>query len=159
MGAGERKAVAASLKSIPDDAPRVLLATGRYIGGGFDDTRLGTLFLALPISWRGTIQQYAGRRHRLHGGLACAVQKVGQEVCGRRGASGRPVRIPNGASSLARDDPSRPIPNPLSSPVCVLREFETPHPLHACLEADSLSPRRGRRAAQLFCPYCGFERF
>lgn len=66
MGAGERKAVAASLKSIPDDAPRVLLATGRYIGEGFDDARLDTLFLALPVSWRGTIQQYAGRLHRLH---------------------------------------------------------------------------------------------
>ena len=66
MGAGERKAVAASLKSIPDDAPRILLATGRYIGEGFDDARLDTLFLALPVSWRGTIQQYAGRLHRLH---------------------------------------------------------------------------------------------
>lgn len=66
MGAGERKAVAATLKSIPDDAPRVLLATGRYIGEGFDDARLDALFLALPVSWRGTIQQYAGRLHRLH---------------------------------------------------------------------------------------------
>lgn len=66
MGVGERKAVMASLKAIPDDAPRVLLATGRYIGEGFDDARLDTLFLALPVSWRGTIQQYAGRLHRLH---------------------------------------------------------------------------------------------
>jgi superfamily II DNA or RNA helicase len=66
MGAGQRQAVAAELRAIPDDAPRVLLATGRYIGEGFDDARLDTLFLALPVSWRGTVQQYAGRLHRLH---------------------------------------------------------------------------------------------
>lgn len=66
MGARERKAVVERLKAIPDEAPRVLLATGRYIGEGFDDARLDTLFLALPISWRGTVQQYAGRLHRLH---------------------------------------------------------------------------------------------
>lgn len=66
MGAGERKAVVARLKAIPDTAPRVLLATGRYIGEGFDDARLDTLFLGLPVSWRGTVQQYAGRLHRLH---------------------------------------------------------------------------------------------
>ncbi len=66
MGAGERRAVLERLRAIPDDAPRVLLATGRYIGEGFDDARLDTLFLGLPISWRGTVQQYAGRLHRLH---------------------------------------------------------------------------------------------
>jgi superfamily II DNA or RNA helicase len=44
----------------------VLIATGRYIGEGFDDARLDTLFLAMPISWRGTLQQYVGRLHRLH---------------------------------------------------------------------------------------------
>ena len=42
------------------------LATGRFIGEGFDDARLDTLFLTLPVSWRGTIAQYAGRLHRLH---------------------------------------------------------------------------------------------
>jgi superfamily II DNA or RNA helicase len=41
-----------------------VLATGRFIGEGFDDARLDTLFLAMPISWRGTLQQYAGRLHR-----------------------------------------------------------------------------------------------
>ena len=45
---------------------RVLVATGRYLGEGFDDDRLDTLFLTLPISWKGTISQYAGRLHRVH---------------------------------------------------------------------------------------------
>lgn len=63
-----RAAVASELAAIPQDTPRVIIATGRYIGEGFDDSRLDTLFLALPISWRGTLQQYVGRLHRLHSG-------------------------------------------------------------------------------------------
>jgi len=58
--------VTAKVVVIPDKDERVLLATGRYIGEGFDDARLDTLFLAMPISWRGTLQQYVGRLHRLH---------------------------------------------------------------------------------------------
>ena len=49
-----------------EDAPRIVIATGSYIGEGFDDSRLDTLFLAMPISWHGTLQQYVGRLHRLH---------------------------------------------------------------------------------------------
>ena len=66
MGVKQRRAIAEQLMAIPDGEERVLLATGRYIGEGFDDARLDTLFLAMPISWRGTLQQYVGRLHRLY---------------------------------------------------------------------------------------------
>jgi len=66
MGKKQRKAIAEELASIPDGTPRVLLATGSYIGEGFDDSGLDTLLM--PISWRGTLQQYVGRLHRIHDG-------------------------------------------------------------------------------------------
>lgn len=66
MGAKAHRAVQEQIAAIPMNEPRLLLATGRYIGEGFDDTRLDTLFLAMPVSWRGTLVQYTGRLHRLH---------------------------------------------------------------------------------------------
>ncbi|MDX1440746.1 MAG: hypothetical protein R3284_12675, partial [Rubricoccaceae bacterium] len=66
--AKERRKTEEQLASIPADEERLLLATGRYIGEGFDDARLDTLFLPLPVSWKGTLVQYAGRLHRLHPG-------------------------------------------------------------------------------------------
>ncbi len=47
---------------------KVVLATGKFAGEGFDESRLDTLFLTMPVSWRGTVAQYAGRLHRLHHG-------------------------------------------------------------------------------------------
>ena len=64
----QRRAFADLLASVPEGEGRVILATGKYIGEGFDDARLDTLFLTLPVSWHGTIAQYAGRLHRLHDG-------------------------------------------------------------------------------------------
>jgi len=65
MGVLQRRAVSEQLEAAPGEG-RVLLATGRYLGEGFDDARLDTLFLTMPVSWKGTVAQYAGRLHRLH---------------------------------------------------------------------------------------------
>jgi superfamily II DNA or RNA helicase len=62
----QRAAVIESLAALPVDAPRVLVATGKLIGEGFDHPALDTMVLAMPVSWRGTLQQYAGRLHRQH---------------------------------------------------------------------------------------------
>ncbi len=64
MTARKRREAMERLASIPCDEERLGLATGRYIGEGFDDVRLDTLFLTLPVSWKGTLVQYAGRLHR-----------------------------------------------------------------------------------------------
>jgi superfamily II DNA or RNA helicase len=66
MGAKKIRLLKEQLANLPDSEERLILATGRYLGEGFDDARLDTLFLTLPISWRGTLIQYAGRLHRLH---------------------------------------------------------------------------------------------
>lgn len=52
------------LQSIQSSESLVIVATGKYVGEGFDYARLDTLFLALPISWKGLVAQYAGRLHR-----------------------------------------------------------------------------------------------
>lgn len=62
----QRSEVISALDILPPDAPRLLLATGRLVGEGFDHPPLDTLVLAMPISWKGTLQQYAGRLHREH---------------------------------------------------------------------------------------------
>lgn len=66
MSKKQRALVISELDALPSDAPRVLLATGKLIGEGFDHPPLDTLVLAMPVSWKGTLQQYAGRLHREH---------------------------------------------------------------------------------------------
>jgi superfamily II DNA or RNA helicase len=69
-GMGRKPLLAAleRVRDIPADEGRVLIATGRFLGEGFDDARLDTLFLTMPVSWHGTVAQYVGRLHRLHDG-------------------------------------------------------------------------------------------
>jgi superfamily II DNA or RNA helicase len=67
-GAKARRRVLTALAEIPPEEERLLLAIGRFVGEGFDDPRLDTLFLTLPVSWKGTLMQYAGRLHRAHPG-------------------------------------------------------------------------------------------
>ena len=62
----QRAELVAQLDALPPDAPRVLLSTGKLVGEGFDHPALDTLVLAMPVSWKGTLQQYAGRLHREH---------------------------------------------------------------------------------------------
>jgi superfamily II DNA or RNA helicase len=67
MGAAERRAAQDTIEE------RLILATGRYLGEGFDDSRLDTLFLTMPISWKGTLAQYVGRLHRAHQGKSAVI--------------------------------------------------------------------------------------
>ena len=66
MSKKQRSVLITALDALPPDAPRVLLATGKLVGEGFDHPPLDTLVLAMPVSWKGTLQQYAGRLHREH---------------------------------------------------------------------------------------------
>ena len=66
MSKKRRAELIAELDALAPEAPRVLLATGKLVGEGFDHPPLDTLVLAMPVSWKGTLQQYAGRLHREH---------------------------------------------------------------------------------------------
>lgn len=68
LSARQRSATLAALQALPPDAPRIVVATGRLVGEGFDHPPLDTLMLAMPVSWKGTLQQYAGRLHRQQAG-------------------------------------------------------------------------------------------
>lgn len=62
--AKEKRLLLESLREVPKDKPLAIVATGKYVGEGFDEPRLDTLFLTMPFAWKGTLSQYAGRLHR-----------------------------------------------------------------------------------------------
>lgn len=64
----EKRETLAKLESIFDNEKLIIIATGKYVGEGFDYPRLDTLFLALPIAWKGKVAQYTGRLHRNYTG-------------------------------------------------------------------------------------------
>ena len=66
MGKKATREIFQTIADIPAERNIILAATGHFIGEGFDEPRLDTLFLAMPISWKGALQQYAGRLHRLY---------------------------------------------------------------------------------------------
>ena len=70
MSKKQRAALITEIETLPPEAPRILLATGKLVGEGFDHPPLDTLVLAMPVSWKGTLQQYAGRLHREHASKA-----------------------------------------------------------------------------------------
>lgn len=66
--AKDKKLKLEQIKAVPKSENLVIVATGKYVGEGFDEPRLDTLFLAMPIAWKGTLAQYAGRLHRNYDG-------------------------------------------------------------------------------------------
>lgn len=70
MSKKQRATLITELDALPPEEPRILLSTGKLVGEGFDHPPLDTLVLAMPVSWKGTLQQYAGRLHREHASKA-----------------------------------------------------------------------------------------
>ena len=62
--AKEKRQAMERLKSIPETEPLIVIATGKYVGEGFNYPRLDTLFIALPVAYPNIVQQYTGRLHR-----------------------------------------------------------------------------------------------
>jgi very-short-patch-repair endonuclease len=120
MGRRELAAAMARLGALPGQEGRVLVATGRFLGEGFDDPALDTLFLTMPVSWHGTIAQYVGRLHRLHQGKKVVqvydyadldvpmLERMFERRCAGYEAAGYTILLP--ASALPGWPPEVPLP-------------------------------------------------
>jgi hypothetical protein len=64
----EKRLAMERLESIPADEAMVIVATGKFVGEGFNYPRLDTLFIALPVAYSNIVQQYTGRLHRDYDG-------------------------------------------------------------------------------------------
>ena len=84
MGQNQRREIREKMKAIPDSEERLIIATGRYVGEGFDDARLDTLFLTLPISWRGTLSNMSAvftGPTTTNGSLRCTTTSIPKSPC------------------------------------------------------------------------------
>ena len=101
MRASERKAVEEQLPTA-----QVVVATGKYVGEGFDLPRLDTLFLAMPIAWKGSLAQYAGRIHRESDGKDCTIDmSIARSLCCECSTNGRKAIKPWGTMSFNGEAP------------------------------------------------------
>jgi hypothetical protein len=94
-----RRAAMTQLAEQPDHEPRLILATGRYLGEGFDEPRLDTLLLTMPIAWKGTVVRYAGRLHRAH----AAKRDIPDLRLRRLRGAGAPAHVRQAPPHLLRD--------------------------------------------------------
>jgi superfamily II DNA or RNA helicase len=115
MGAKARAAALARLQPDPEGPPLLVVATGPYIGEGFDCPALDTLFLAAPVAFKGRLVQYAGRILRTHPGKTTAEIHDYHDVRTGVLAASLAKRAP-GYTSLGFPDPRRLTPTP-SSPL------------------------------------------
>ncbi|MGI8681143.1 MAG: TOTE conflict system archaeo-eukaryotic primase domain-containing protein [Mycobacteriales bacterium] len=106
MGARARTAALARLEPRADGPPLLVVATGPYIGEGFDCPALDTLFLAAPVAFKGRLVQYAGRILRSYPGKATAEIHDYHDVATGVLASSLAKRAP-GYISLGFPDPRR----------------------------------------------------
>ena len=167
MGRKEIANTRAQLAAIPDNEERLLLATGRYAGEGFDDARLDTLFLTLPVSWRGTIAQYVGRLHRLHDSKrevrvydyadfdVPMLSRMFDRRCKGYEAVGYTLHLPASAIPGWPPSISLPVDAKWKSPILVYRtaagpRWRRPSVSESLRSGKPGSPDRARSASELF---------